>query len=105
MIICGGYNVYPPEVELVLAEHPAVAGSAVIGCPDAEWGERVAAVVVLQPEATATANDLIEFCRSRLAHYKAPRQVRFVSDLPRNAMGKVQKADLRRELCQTTGVG
>jgi malonyl-CoA/methylmalonyl-CoA synthetase len=105
LIICGGYNVYPPEVELVLAEHPAVAGSAVIGCPDAEWGERVAAVVVLQPEATATANDLIEFCRSRLAHYKAPRQVRFVSDLPRNAMGKVQKADLRRELCQTTGVG
>jgi malonyl-CoA/methylmalonyl-CoA synthetase len=105
LIICGGYNVYPPEVELVLSEHPAVAASAVIGCPDAEWGERVAAVIVLQPGAAVTAGDLIDFCRARLAHYKAPRQVRFVADLPRNAMGKVQKADLRRELCQAGGVG
>jgi malonyl-CoA/methylmalonyl-CoA synthetase len=105
LIICGGYNVYPPEVELVLAEHPAVAASAVIGCPDDEWGERVAAIVVLQPGAAATASELIDFCRARLAHYKAPRQVRFAADLPRNAMGKVQKADLRRELCGPTGVG
>jgi malonyl-CoA/methylmalonyl-CoA synthetase len=105
LIICGGYNVYPPEVELALAEHPAVAASAVIGCPDAEWGERVAAVVVLQPGTTVAAAELIEFCRARLAHYKAPRQVRFVPDLPRNAMGKVQKADLRRELCAAPDVG
>lgn len=99
LIICGGYNVYPPEVELVLADHPAVAASAVIGCPDPEWGERVAAIVVLRPQATVSATELIEFCRGRLAHYKAPRQVRFAADLPRNALGKVQKADLRRELC------
>jgi malonyl-CoA/methylmalonyl-CoA synthetase len=99
LIICGGYNVYPPEVELVLAEHPAVLASAVIGCPDAEWGERVAAVVVVQPGLAVTAEELIEFCRGRLAHYKAPRTVRFAADLPRNAMGKVQKVDLRRELC------
>jgi malonyl-CoA/methylmalonyl-CoA synthetase len=105
LIICGGYNVYPPEVELALAEHPAIAAAAVIGCPDAEWGERVAAIVVLQPGATAGAAELIDFCRARLAHYKAPRQVHFVADLPRNAMGKVQKTDLRRELCQPGGVG
>lgn len=105
LIICGGYNVYPPEVELVLAEHPSVAASAVIGCPDAEWGERVAAIVVLQPGATATEQDLIAFCRERLAHYKAPRQVHFAHTLQRNAMGKVQKADLRRELCQSSDVG
>lgn len=105
LIICGGYNVYGPEVELVLAEHPAVTASAVIGCPDPEWGERVAAIVVLQPQAIVSAGELIEFCRQRLAHYKAPRDVRFAADLPRNAMGKVQKADLRRELCNSAGVG
>lgn len=105
LIICGGYNVYPPEVELVLAEHQAVAASAVIGCPDMEWGERVTAIVVLQPGGKVTEADLIAFCRERLAHYKAPRQIRFVPDLPRNAMGKVQKADLRRELCQPPDVG
>ena len=100
LIISGGYNVYPPEVELVLAEHPAVAASAVIGCPDPEWGERVTAMVVLQPGAAASEDDLIAFCRERLAHYKAPRRIRLLPDLPRNAMGKVQKADLRRELCE-----
>ena len=105
LIICGGYNVYPPEVELVLAEHPAIAASAVVGCPDAEWGERVAAVVVLAPGAAADEQEVITFCRQRLAPYKAPRQVRFVADLPRNAMCKVQKSDLRRELCQPPGVG
>jgi len=105
LIICGGYNVYPPEVELVLADHPAVAASAVIGCPDVQWGERVTAIVVLQPGTTASEDELIAFCRERLAHYKAPRRVRFAPDLPRNAMGKVQKADLRRELCSAADVG
>jgi malonyl-CoA/methylmalonyl-CoA synthetase len=105
LIICGGYNVYPPEVELVLAEFPAVAASAVIGCPDDEWGERVTAIVVAQPGATVTEAEIITFCRERLAHYKAPRQVILMTDLPRNAMGKVQKADLRRELCGPRDVG
>jgi malonyl-CoA/methylmalonyl-CoA synthetase len=105
LIICGGYNVYPPEVELVLAEHPAVAASAVIGCLDPQWGERVTAIVVLQPGAAVTTAELIAFCRERLAHYKAPRTVRFAADLPRNALGKVQKADLRRELCSPPDVG
>ena len=105
LIICGGYNVYPPEVELVLAEHPAVVASAVIGCPDDEWGERVTAIVVAQPGARVTEAEIIAFCRERLAHYKAPRHVIFITDLPRNAMGKVQKADLRRELCRPPDVG
>jgi malonyl-CoA/methylmalonyl-CoA synthetase len=105
LIICGGYNVYPPEVELVLAEHPAVVASAVVGCPDSEWGERVTAIIVVQPGARVTDAEIIDFCRARLAHYKAPRQVIRVADLPRNAMGKVQKADMRRELCRSPGVG
>ena len=99
LIISGGYNVYPPEVELVLADHPAVAASAVIGCPDAEWGERVVAVVVTKPDAPVSEQELVDHCRARLVHYKAPRTVVFVKELPRNAMGKVQKAELRGIFC------
>ncbi|MBW7883889.1 MAG: long-chain fatty acid--CoA ligase, partial [Caldilineaceae bacterium] len=95
----GGYNVYPPEVELVLADHPAVAASAVIGCPDPEWGERVVAVVVTRDGAEATEAEIIKFCRARLVNYKTPRRVLFVKALPRNAMGKVQKAELRQTVC------
>src|SRR5690606_4095727 len=100
LIITGGYNVYPPEVERVLREHPAVSACAVIGCPNAEWGEQVMAVIVLRPDSEATAGEIIEFCRQRLAAYKAPRRVLFVDSLPRNALGKVQKAQLRAEFCQ-----
>jgi malonyl-CoA/methylmalonyl-CoA synthetase len=99
LIISGGFNVYPPEVELVLAHHPAVSASAVVGCPDAEWGERVTAIVVLNPGAEANEQEIIGHCRARLASYKAPRRVVFVKELPRNAMGKVQKAQLRLEWC------
>jgi malonyl-CoA/methylmalonyl-CoA synthetase len=99
LIISGGYNVYPPEVELVLADHPAVEASAVIGCPDDKWGERVTAIVVPRPDLPVTEEELVAFCRARLVSYKAPRRVYFVAALPRNAMGKVQKADLRKELC------
>jgi malonyl-CoA/methylmalonyl-CoA synthetase len=99
LIITGGMNVYPPEVERVLAEHPAVAATAVIGCPDAEWGERVTAVVVLKADHAALAAELEGFCRERLAPYKSPKAIVFVSDLPRNAMGKVQKTQLRGAVC------
>lgn len=99
LIISGGYNVYPPEVELVLAEHPAVEASAVIGCPDAEWGERVVAIVVQRDGKQIGAAELIAFCRARLAVYKAPRRIVFVKALPRNALGKVQKAQLRSTFC------
>lgn len=100
LIISGGLNIYPPEVERVLAEHPAVAACAVIGCPDREWGERVTAVVVLNHEATTSSTDLIAYCRERLAPYKSPKSVFFRDELPRNAMGKVQKAELRKTVCQ-----
>ena len=103
LIITGGLNVYPPEVERVISKHPAVAACAVIGCPDSGWGERVTAVVVLTPGQKASGGDLITFCRQRLAAYKAPKTVHFVDDLPRNAMGKVQKAVLIAELCPPTG--
>jgi malonyl-CoA/methylmalonyl-CoA synthetase len=99
LIITGGYNVYPPEVELVLADHPAVAASAVIGCPDQEWGERVTACIVRAPGADVTAEAIIAYCRDRLVAYKAPRRVVFLDALPRNALGKVQKAQLRAAVC------
>jgi len=93
MIISGGENVYPAEVENVLFSHPAVADAAVIGVPDARWGEAVKAVVVVQAPTTET--ELIEYCRERIAHYKAPKSVDFVESLPRNASGKVLKRLLR----------
>jgi malonyl-CoA/methylmalonyl-CoA synthetase len=86
-------------VERVLAEHPAVAACAVVGCPDREWGERVTAVVVLHRGKSASSGDLIVFCRERLAPYKSPKSVVFRDDLPRNAMGKIQKAELRKIVC------
>ena len=99
LIISGGYNIYPPEVELVLATHPAVAASAVIGCPDEMWGERVTAVIIPTPGISADEADIIAYCRQKLAAYKAPKQIIFVAELPRNALGKVQKAALRQRFC------
>ena len=99
LIITGGLNVYPPEVELALMEHPAVAACAVIGCPDEEWGEQVTAVIIPQAGATVDEAAICAFCRERLAAYKAPRRVILADDFPRNALGKIQKAKLREELC------
>jgi malonyl-CoA/methylmalonyl-CoA synthetase len=99
LIISGGLNIYPPEVERILIEHPAVADCAVIGCPDSEWGEKVIAVVVPGDEAAVTGEELIRFCREKLAPYKCPKSIVFRDNLPRNAMGKVQKAVLRKEIC------
>jgi malonyl-CoA/methylmalonyl-CoA synthetase len=95
LIITGGFNVYPRDVEEVLREHPSVADVAVVGVPDPEWGERVVACVVAA-EATdgAAAEALLAWARERLAPYKRPRDVRFVDELPRNAMGKVVRAAL-----------
>jgi malonyl-CoA/methylmalonyl-CoA synthetase len=99
LIISGGLNIYPPEVERVLMEHPAVNACAVIGCLDAEWGEKVTAVVVLNKTEKTSAEELIRFCREKLAPYKSPKSIVFRDDLPRNAMGKVQKAELRKTVC------
>ncbi len=96
MIISGGVNIYPREIEDVLVMHPAVADVAVIGTPEPDMGEQVTAYVQLSPGATATADELIEWCRARLSHFKCPRAVRFVDDLPRLPTGKLLKRLLPR---------
>jgi acyl-CoA synthetase (AMP-forming)/AMP-acid ligase II len=96
MIISGGENIYSPEIERVLAEHPAVMEVAIIGVPDDQWGETVKAVVALKPDATATGEELIAHCREHLAHYKCPRSVDILDALPRNPTGKILKRELRQ---------
>jgi long-chain acyl-CoA synthetase len=95
MIVSGGENVYPIEVENVLAAHPAVADVAVVGVPDDRWGETVKAVVVTAPGAEVSDQELISFARERLAHYKCPTSVDHIDALPRNPSGKVLKRELR----------
>jgi acyl-CoA synthetase (AMP-forming)/AMP-acid ligase II len=95
MIISGGENVYPAEVESALHEHPAIAEVAVIGVPDEKWGETVKAVVVLRPGAELSEEELITWSRARIAGFKAPKSVDFAQVLPRNASGKLLKRELR----------
>ena len=92
MVISGGENVYPAEIENVLHEHPAVKEAAVVGVPDERWGEACLAFVVLA--AAASEEELLEYCRVRLARYKVPKGVRFTESLPRNALDKVVKSEL-----------
>ena len=95
MIISGGENVYPAEVENVLSDHPAVGEVAVIGVPHEKWGETVKAIVIVRAGQQVGSAELIEFARTRLARYKCPTSVDFVNELPRNATGKILKAVLR----------
>ncbi|GAA4311887.1 long-chain fatty acid--CoA ligase [Klenkia terrae] len=97
MIISGGENVYPIEVEQVLYRHDAIREVAVVGVPDDRWGETPVAVVALQDGAGTTAEELIAYARERLAHFKCPTRVEFVPELPRNATGKVLKTVLRQQ--------
>ena len=96
LIICGGMNVYPREVERCLLEHQSVEEVAVVGIPDDEWGETVVAVVVGTVEAAA----LLAYAEDRLAPYKRPRKIFYAEDFPRNAMGKIQKSVLRERYAQ-----
>jgi acyl-CoA synthetase (AMP-forming)/AMP-acid ligase II len=100
VIITGGENVSSIEVEDCLFQHPAVAEAAVIGVPDEKWGETIKALVVLKPGASAGERDLIEFCRSRLAHFKCPTSVEIRPALARTATGKLQKFRLREPYWQ-----
>lgn len=95
MIVSGAENVYPAEVERVLAEFPAIADVAVIGVPDKRWGEAVKAVVVAKPGATLSEKDIIEFARKHIARFKCPKSVDIVDSIPRNPSGKILKKDLR----------
>ncbi|MDQ2905647.1 MAG: hypothetical protein M3Y81_19140, partial [Chloroflexota bacterium] len=103
MIISGGANIYPAEIEAVLVAHPAVADAAVIGVPDTLWGETVKAVVQLRPGASATADEMITFCGEQLADYKKPRSVDFVAEMPRNPTGKLLKTQIRAPYWKGTG--
>src|SRR5262249_56137188 len=95
LTIRGGFNVYPREVEEVLYAHPAVTEAAVVGMRDPLMGEEVCAFVTLKAGASADGDALIAFCQSRLAKYKCPREVRFLPSLPKNAVGKIMRKELR----------
>jgi acyl-CoA synthetase (AMP-forming)/AMP-acid ligase II len=100
MIISGGNNVYPREVEEVIVQHPAVATVVVFGIPHAYWGEAVHALVVLESEATATAQDIIDHCGQNMAGYKKPKSVEFVDSLPVSGYGKVMRREIREKYWQ-----
>ena len=97
LLISGGENIYPAEIEALLATHPGIAEAAIIGVHDAKWGEVGRAVVVVRPGARLTAEEVLAFCDGKLARYKIPKSVVFAPILPRNAMGKVIKAELREQ--------
>jgi len=97
LIIRGGYNVYPSEIENVLHAHPAIAEAAVVGVPDERLGEEVMAVIILRPSMDLLERELVSYCRARLAAYKCPRVFQFRSELPKNALGKVLKDELVRD--------
>ncbi len=95
MILTGGENVYSTEVENVLYMHPSILECAVIGVPDPKWGEAVKGIVVLKPGHKATEEEIIQFCKERMAHYKAPKSIDFMDALPRTGSGKIHKKGLR----------
>ncbi|PWA09202.1 acyl-CoA synthetase [Pueribacillus theae] len=97
MIISGGENIYPAEIEEVLYTHPSILECAVIGVPDADWGESVKAMIVLKPEQSLSEQEVISYCTEHLASYKKPKIVEFIDELPRNASGKVLKQVLRKQ--------
>ncbi len=98
VIITGGYNVYPKEVEAVLERHEAIQEAAVIGAPDEDFGERVAAVVAVKKDRPVPdSREIIRFCKEHLTGYKCPKEVSFAEQLPRNSMGKVMKNRLRND--------
>ena len=97
MIISGGFNIYPSEVEAALCEHPAVKEAAVIGVPDDRWGEAVKAVVVLNEKMESDAEELIRHCKAHIASYKKPQSVDFIKELPKNAHGKTLRRKLKEK--------
>jgi acyl-CoA synthetase (AMP-forming)/AMP-acid ligase II len=100
MIISGGFNIYPSEIEQVLWSHPAVQDCAVVGVPDPKWGEAVTAIVELKPDSSPSGLDLASFCRDRLGSMKTPKRIEFWPELPRSALGKVLKRDIRERFWQ-----
>jgi len=97
MIISGGENIYPKEIEDVLYAHPCLADVAVVGVPDDEWGESVKAVVTLREGATVAEEELIEFCKGCLGKYKTPKSIDFVDDLPKTETGKILRRIVKEQ--------
>jgi acyl-CoA synthetase (AMP-forming)/AMP-acid ligase II len=95
MIISGGFNIYPSEVEQVIWTHPSVQDCAVIGTPDDKWGEAVTAVIELKPGEQVSESEIVDICKNELGSVKAPKIVHFWDELPRSAVGKVRKKDIR----------
>jgi fatty-acyl-CoA synthase len=104
MIIRGGENIYPREIEEFLYRHPAILDVAVVGVPDAKYGEAVCACIRLREGATLAVEEVQDFCRERIAHYKVPHYVRFVESFPLTVTGKVQKFLIREQLCDELGL-
>src|SRR5205807_1296593 len=104
MVIRGGENVYPREIEEFLYTHPAVADVQVIGVPDERYGEELMAYVIPRPDAAVTPEELQEFCRGQIAHYKIPRYVKFVDAFPMTVTGKVQKFKMRETAIEELGL-
>ena len=102
MVISGGFNIYPSEIEQVIWGHPAVQDCAVVGVPDPDWGERLTAVIELKPGTSATADEIVDLCRNRFGSLKTPKQVEFWPTLPRSPVGKVLKKDVRAQLTATS---
>jgi acyl-CoA synthetase (AMP-forming)/AMP-acid ligase II len=98
MIISGGVNIYPREVEEVLYQHPSVLETSVIGVPHDYWGEAVKAIIVLREGATVSEEDIIKFCGERLASYKKPKSVEFWKELPKSPQGKILKRSIREHI-------
>ncbi len=104
MVIRGGENVYPREVEEFLFTHPSIESVQVFGVPDEKYGEELAAWVILKPGQSATDEEIREFCRGKIAHYKVPRYVRFVKELPMTVTGKAQKFVMRDAMIKELGL-
>jgi fatty-acyl-CoA synthase len=104
MVIRGGENIYPREIEEFLFTHPAVEQATVVGLPDPKYGEELCAWLKLKQGAAATEQEIREFCRARLAHFKVPRYVRFVTSFPQTVTGKIQKFKIREQMCQELGL-
>jgi len=97
MIITGGENVYPMEIEKVVNEHPAVLESSAIGIPHPVWGEAIAVILVLKDGQKATEGEIIKHCKGKIAGYKVPKSVYLIAEMPRNPAGKISKPELRKQ--------
>jgi fatty-acyl-CoA synthase len=104
MVIRGGENIYPREIEEFLFTHPAVEQASVVGVPDDKYGEELCAWIRLKSGVQATEDEIRQFCKQRLAHYKVPRYVRFVEAFPQTVTGKIQKFKIREEMMNDLGL-